>query len=137
MIYVLFILFLISKHDRDCSRYNYSKSLTYHFMKFFRLWTPKRAHWFISNTYAVDNWLVHNVFSFMANGWKFWEAVNVASFCSMTVLYIDTLYNIPIWVLILLGVTLYGVIGGIHSALDGSLFKKRQRSQNVNKNKNK
>ena len=124
MIYILFILFLIAKNDRDCSRYNYRASVTFHVLRFFGLWTSKRAAWFISNTSSTDSWLIHNPLSFLANGWKFFEMVSVLSFCTMTVLYFSTLYNIPVWGLIALDVSLYTLLGGFHSALDGSLFRK-------------
>ena len=124
LIIILYLLFLISKHDRDVSRYNYRCSFTFYILRFLGLWKPKVCAWLISNTSNEDNWWTHNVFSFRANGWKFWESVSVASFCAMTVLIIYTLYQLPIWAVSLLYVTLYCVIGLVHSLLDKSLFNK-------------
>lgn len=110
-IIILYILFLLSKHERDQIAYHNDECL-------FPNW-----HWYSENHWQTKSWWLKNPLSFLLDGWHMMESINVASFCSMTVLIISTLYNIPIWGLILLGVMLYGLIGLIHSILDGSLFR--------------
>ena len=110
-IIILYILFGFSKHERDQIAYHKKDCLFPH------------SVWYSENNWQTKSWWLKNPFSMFLDGWHLMESINVASFCSMTVLMVSTLYQLPIYVYILLGVILYGIIGLIHSILDGSLTR--------------
>ena len=110
-IITLFILFGFSKHERDQIAYHKDKCLF------------PNSVWYSENQWQTKSWWLKNPFSFLLDGWHLMESINVASFCAVTVITVSMIYNIPTWGLILLGVIQYGLIGLIHSILDGSLFR--------------
>lgn len=162
LFYFLLVSVAVAKHDRDVSRYNYSTSVSYRVVliyltvKYFLKTLDKPSKklenainkkiqlenfrtWFSSNTYLTDSWWVHNVFSFVANGWKFWETVMMVSAGTLAGLsayglgIIKPFYTIPIlsfelsgaYLVPIVGLFLHMVWGGLHSILDGSMFRER------------
>ena len=101
-----------AKHERDQIAYHKKDCL-------FPDW-----EWYTKNAWKTKSWWLKVPFSFALDGWHFMESLIMASVSTLIVINVSMLYNVYIVWLILLGVALYGIIGGVHSLLDGSLFRK-------------
>ena len=105
---LLIVLFGLSKHFRDDIAYNHR-----HFRKW-DWWCENR--WERQHKSDLIEWLTKNPLSFLRDGWHLNESINVIGASLFFCMAID----ISLWWSILV----YGLIGGIHSLLDGSLFRK-------------
>ena len=83
MIYLIGLIFLLSIVSKSiCDK-----------IKFQRI--PKGDWWLAEGKYRWDKriWLTKNIFSFVSDGWHFFDAVRVMSLCIVVVLCL----NIPIY----------------------------------------
>ena len=115
---ILIILFGLSKHERDTCRTNYKKTL---------LWLIYPKFIYDNYDYVTKNlwrqeWWVKNVLTWKIDYWHRAEAVNVYTASLMFVLLLNG-FN---WWSLLISIGIYITIGGVHSALDSSLFRRKE-----------
>ena len=130
IIYILMILLyliaLVSKHDRDACRTNYKKTIVY---QLFPNWTHDNLSYVTENLWIQDSWWIKNVITWKIDYWHRMEVGMVGSFIGVLVVVIflmNQTFFTGWWSLLLIPiyVVLYAIFGGVHSLLDGSLLRK-------------
>jgi len=115
---ILIILFGLSKHERDTCRTNFKKTLAW---KLFPNWVYDNIDYVTKNLWRQE-WWIKNVLTWKIDYWHAAEVVNVYS----TSLMFTLLLNGFNWWSLLISIGIYITIGGVHSALDSSLFRRKE-----------
>ena len=130
-----FIIFMLSRHERESTRVHYEDSATYRFLNLLsnKLWNRVKS-WYTENRWYTKSWWIKVPFSFANDGWKFWSWIMIYSACYEFAFGITRFYELPLrfdWMWDWVGLTwiyallLMIIVGIYHSILSGSLLRRK------------